>query len=69
MPHLRLEREATDPATGVRRLELAMHVEGACWGVLNVTGPLAAWSFTGGLAPAPIPVRTAAGGGRMPGKG
>lgn len=27
------------------------------WGVLNITGPLLAWSFTDTLPTAPIPVR------------
>lgn len=38
-----------------QRLHLELRLQSMGWGVLNVTGPLLAWSFTDALPTAPVP--------------
>jgi len=54
LPGLVKVSEHVDVQAGVKRLQLAMFNERPSWGVLNVTGDLAAWSFTEQLAPSRI---------------
>lgn len=59
-PYLCLTRAPTtggmgaDGVSGRRRAHFAIHTERAGWGIVNVTGPLKAWSFGKRLTPSSI---------------
>ncbi|XP_039132919.1 uncharacterized protein LOC120269985 isoform X3 [Dioscorea cayenensis subsp. rotundata] len=56
MPHLSTQKTISTPETGARRvhLELSLGSLKEVWvTVLNITGPLSAWSFADGSIPAP----------------